>query len=172
MARIGLRRAGQGINLLVHRDRIEVVAEFRAEQLLLAIAGDLNAVVPVGQVFVLIEEPHVVAEILRALLSGFEERIVAGEHERRGEAVNQARDRVGLLQEVALLAAFELQSRAVVAVVDLFVRVVELPFQVRIRNRVNLIDPPIRLFVTEFLACRPGRRSTWLRTCVAGPPSK
>ncbi len=107
----------------------------------------VDAVIPVDDVLVAVVEAHVVAQVLGALLGGLQKALLAGEHVGRGEAVDQARNRVGLLAVVAFLAARQVQNGAVVAIVDGLVGIVELPAQVAVGNGTDLLDPPIRLLV-------------------------
>ena len=65
---IGLRRTGERVDLLVHRNRVVIVAELRREDLLLLGALDVDPVVPVDDVLVGVHEAHVVAQVFRAQL--------------------------------------------------------------------------------------------------------
>ena len=87
---VGLDGAGQGVNLFVGRDGVEVVAELGGEHLLLAVAMDVDAVVPVDNVFVGVEEAHVLAQVFGAFLGAFEVAVVAGQQVGAGEAVDEA----------------------------------------------------------------------------------
>ncbi|KFB73458.1 MAG: hypothetical protein AW09_001290 [Candidatus Accumulibacter phosphatis] len=102
---IGLRRSGEGVDLLVHRQRVVVVAELRGQQLVLAVSGNLDSVVPVDQILVRIHEAHVGTQVLCPFFGGFEEAFLARQHVGRGHAVNHPGNGVGFLQVVAFLAA-------------------------------------------------------------------
>ena len=145
---VGLDGAGQRIDLLVGGDGVEVVAELRREQLLLAGPVDLDAVVPVDQLLVGVVEAHVVAEVLRASLGALQEPILAGQQVGGRESVDQAGDGVRLLQVVAALGSAQMQERAVLAEVDRLLGVAELPAQVAVGDGAHLVDPPVRLLVS------------------------
>ena len=136
-----LGRAGQRVDLLVGRDRVVVVAELRGEDLLLLAAGRVDAVRPVGDALGRVDRAHVVAQVLGALLGHLEEAVLAGHHVRGREAVDEARDRVGLLPRARQLVALERDLRAVDGEVD--VPVGPLGVAVEVRDLADLLHPPL-----------------------------
>ena len=139
---VGLGRAGQGVDLLVGGDGHEVVAELRGEDFLLALAVDVDAVVPVDDLLVRVVEPHVFAEVFGPLLGPFQVAVVAGQQVRGGESVDEARDGVRLLPVVVPgLLAGELDGGAVVRVVHR--AGAELGLEVEVAQRRDLLHPPV-----------------------------
>ena len=114
---VGLRRAGERVDLLVGRDRVVVVAELGGEDLLLASpprrrCRGTSRRCPRRASTV----AHVLAQVLGALLGRLEEAVLAGQQVGRREAVDQPRDRVGLLaRRSAACRPSSVDPRAVVA---------------------------------------------------------
>ena len=137
-----LGRPDEGVDLLVGRDGLVVVAELRGEDLLLVRLVDLDGVIPVGHALARVVVPEVLAEVLDAGLGRHEEAILAGHVVGRRQAVDETRDRVGLLP-VAHLVAGHVDPDAVLAPVRL--AVAELRLHVEVGHLPDLLDPPVRL---------------------------
>ena len=139
---IGLRRTREGVDLLVQRDGVPVVAEQRAEVLLQPALGHFQRVQPVDHAFArLVALGGLVAEVLGALVGGFEEAVLTGQQVGRGETVDGARDGVDLLQAVVGLVAVEREIGAVFVVIDL--SAFELRLDVEVGDLADLLDPPV-----------------------------
>src|SRR5439155_3820624 len=69
---VGLGGSGQGVDLLVHGDGVQVVAELGGEDLALGGAGDVDPVVPVHDALGLDRGSHVLPEVVGAVLGGLE----------------------------------------------------------------------------------------------------
>jgi len=139
----GLRRAGERVDLLVHRNGVVVVVELRGEQLLLGFPFDLDAVVPVHDVVVGVDRAHVVTQVLGTPFGDLQVLVLAGEHVRRRHAVHHPRDGVGLLDVAVGLVAAEPDDGPVVPVVDQ--AGAELRPPVELRELVHLVGPPAGL---------------------------
>ncbi len=74
---VGLDRPGEGIDLLIGRDGVKVVAELGSKDFVLAVSVHVNAVVPVDHLFIRIVETHMLAQVFGALLGPFEEAVFA-----------------------------------------------------------------------------------------------
>ena len=147
---VGLDRAGQRVDLLVGRDRVEIVAELGREDLGLAAAVAVDTVVPVHDVLVEIDETHVLAQVFGTLLGAFQITVVTGQHVGGGEAIHQPGDRVGLLAIVVhVLLAGDLDRGPVVVVIDRLIA--ELRAQIEVAQLANLAHPPVALLEREFI---------------------
>ena len=151
---VGLDRTRQGVDLFVGRDGVEVVAELRREDLGLPVAGHVDGVIPVDDVFVEVVEAQVLAQIFGALFRRLQVAIVAGQHVGGGETVDQARDGVGFLAVIVLfLLPGDLDGGAVVVIVDFLAA--ELGEQVELAERPDLPHPPVRLLEVVFVRLAP-----------------
>ncbi len=121
---------------------------------MLARAVDPDAVVPVDDVLVVVDEPHVLTQVRRPLLGDLQILVLAGEQIGAGHAVDEAGDRVGLLDVVAALVPAEPDDGPIVAEVDR--PGAELGPPVEVRDGLELPDPPV-LFL-EPVAARRGLR--------------
>lgn len=140
---VGLDRAGQRVDLLVHRDRVVVVGELRGEQLALAVPVDADAVVPEDHVLLGVDDPHVLAQVLGAALGDLQVLVLAGQQVGRGHAVDQPGDRVGLLDVAGGLVPAEADLGAVLG--EVHRPVAELGPLVEVGQRLDLLDPPAGL---------------------------
>ena len=139
---VRLHGTREGVDLFVRRDRVVVVAELRGEDLPFPAVPDVDRVVPVDDALLLVHRAHVLAQVLGTPLGGLQVPVLTGQQVRGGEAVDQARDGVGLLAGTGYLAPLDGEVRPVPAVVDVPVR--ELRVEVELRQRADLLGPPVR----------------------------
>ncbi len=138
---VGLDRPGQGVNLLVGRDGVVVVAELRGENLALVAVLHVYGVVPVGDAFLLVDGPQVVAQVLRAPLCRLQVAVVASQLVGGGEAVDHAGYRVGFLAGALDLLPFQGQVGTILLKIDHAIR--ELGLEVKFTQRADLLNPPV-----------------------------
>ncbi len=140
-------RAGQGVDLFVHRQRIVIVAELRSQELLLPFTGNLDTVVPVDKIFIVVVKTDMFPQVLGAQFGRLQETILAGEQVGRGKTIDQAGNGIGLLKVIPFLAAAQMEKGAIFPVIDGFLGITELPLEIAVGNGSDLSDPPIRLFM-------------------------
>ncbi|EKD34703.1 MAG: hypothetical protein ACD_75C02226G0001, partial [uncultured bacterium] len=165
---VGLGGAGQGVDLLIGRQGVVIVAEGRGEELALthragpvaAHAGDLRHVraqylasplvaqidgmVPVADVFRGVDRAEMLAQVDCPLVGDLQIALVAGEEVGRGKAVDQARDGVGFLAGAGRLVAVEIERRGVFLEID--VAVGKLGLDIKVAQLLDLTHPPVLLF--------------------------
>ncbi len=84
-----LRRTDEGVDLLVRRDGVVVIAELRGQDLLLVLPVDLDGVEPVAEALDRVAGLEVLAQVLDPGLGGLQEAVLAGHVVGRREPVDE-----------------------------------------------------------------------------------
>ncbi len=93
-------------------------------------------------------------EIFCPLFGCLKVAIIASQQISRRKPVHKARNRVGFLAIVVFFSfAGEFEYCSIVGVIDRLVA--KLSFQVKVGNRLNLFNPPVRAFKEEFVGSAP-----------------